>query len=334
MRREAVWSSRLAGDACTLGTLLIAESGRSEADSSAAGALRCLRALELANAIATEEGLGGSELDRAYATLMHDDRGAVSREGALDRLLRDGQELPALARIGYAQARLESLRPYDDGNGRMGRLVALALARRLEVHGAAAWSLSPSLLQRSKDYESAMTVVREGASADAWLDCFLAAVTDAATEATESLSRFVDLREQHRAAVVESLGHAVPRGLRVLDRLLERPLASVSDLREITGTSYVAANQLAARFLDLGILEEVTGYRRNRLFQYGALLRIFDGGLAQAAVAQATRRPVKKPVPDSAVKRPASVRKARKPPLPTRPSQPSTEEEPLADHLL
>ena len=95
-------------------------------------------------------------------------------------------------------------------------------------------------------------------------------------EATDTARRILALREEHRAAVTARFGHAAGKGHLVLDRLYERPIVSVTGIRNITGTSYTAANTLVARFVAAGILQEATGYRRNRLFRYESYIRLFS----------------------------------------------------------
>jgi Fic family protein len=71
-------------------------------------------------------------------------------------------------------------------------------------------------------------------------------------------------------------GRAAGTGLRVLEKLYERPIISVAQIREVTGTSYQAANDLAGRLVQLGILVEFTGHKRHRRFRYDGYVRLFD----------------------------------------------------------
>ena len=84
------------------------------------------------------------------------------------------------------------------------------------------------------------------------------------------------MREAHRTAVTERLGRAAGTGLRVLEKLYERPIISVAQIREVTETSYQAANDLAGRLVELGILVEFTGQKRHRRFRYDGYVRLFD----------------------------------------------------------
>ncbi len=105
---------------------------------------------------------------------------------------------------------------------------------------------------------------------------FLQGVVEASEEATRTVRRVLALREEHRAIVTDNLGHAAGKGHRVLERLYRQPMLSVKGVQEIIGVSYAAANNLVSRLVEIGILEEVSGRKRNRIFLYRPYVRIFD----------------------------------------------------------
>jgi Fic family protein len=96
-----------------------------------------------------------------------------------------------------------------------------------------------------------------------------------AGEAAETARRIQLLREAHRAIITEQLGRAAGNGHRVLERLFDRPIVSVADVQQVTGTTYVAANTLVRRMAELGIISEMTGYARNRRFRYQPYVQLF-----------------------------------------------------------
>lgn len=83
------------------------------------------------------------------------------------------------------------------------------------------------------------------------------------------------LREHHRAEITDRLGRAAANGHRVLESLFHRSIVSVAEVKELTGTTFAAANQLVARMTELGILLEITDCRRNRWFRYEPYVRLF-----------------------------------------------------------
>jgi Fic family protein len=108
-------------------------------------------------------------------------------------------------------------------------------------------------------------------------------VAEVSAEATDTARRILALREQHRSAITGELGRAAGNGHRVLESLFDRPIVSVAQVAELTRTSYAAANTLVARLVALGILDEVTGFARNRRFRYEPFVRLFTEESDEAA---------------------------------------------------
>ena len=96
-------------------------------------------------------------------------------------------------------------------------------------------------------------------------------------EASATASKILLLREKHRTAISENLGHAAGNGHRVLEHLYERPIISVKDVQSLIGVSYAAANNLVAQMVRNGILREFTGRSRNRKFMYQDYVDLFHG---------------------------------------------------------
>lgn len=291
-RREAALSARLAGHPSSLTNILSARAAGS-ADRGAAS--DCLRAIEIAATRASAKPFSVAEIARLHSAFEESNPADVPRSSAprrpsadreqlrrvteiLNGCKRNPEQLPALACIGLAQGQIESMRPFPHTNGRMGRVLLPALAEQLGIPGAQALGISGFLVEHSSDYRQAQESIESAADWMPWLTLFLKGVARSASETAESIRQFADLRERHRSAIGKGFGHATVRGLRVLERLFAEPYTSITEVRGITGTSFVAANQLASRLVDLGILEEVTGYRRNRVFRYGAFIRLFEEG--------------------------------------------------------
>ena len=118
--------------------------------------------------------------------------------------------------------------------------------------------------------------MRDTGDWEGWLRFFLQGIAEVAGEAADTVRRIQALREGDRAAVSDSFGRAAANGLRVLERLYLQPYINVARVRELTGASYVSANQLVSRMVECGILEEITGQARNRIFAYQRYLDLFD----------------------------------------------------------
>lgn len=196
--------------------------------------------------------------------------------GDLEKFLHQPDEIPLLVKIGLAHAQIETIHPFLDGNGRVGRLMVTFLLCSSGVIAKPVLYLSHFFKQHRAEYYDRLQAVRDDGDWESWLAFFLRGVAQVSAESTETARRILALREQHRAAITDHVGRAAGNGHRVLEHLYDRPIVSVADIREITGTTYASANNLVARLVDLGIVAEMTGHARNRRFRYEPYVRLFD----------------------------------------------------------
>jgi cell filamentation protein, protein adenylyltransferase len=193
----------------------------------------------------------------------------------LERFLHRDDDLPLLIEVGLAHAQFETIHPFLDGNGRVGRLLITFLLCERRVLAQPVLYLSHYFKRHRQAYYDHLQAVRDDGDWERWLRFFLSGVDEVSREATETTRQIVALREEHRAAIADGLGRAAGSGHRVLEALYERPIVSVADVRELTGTGFAAANTLVARLVELGILLEITGNARNRRFRYEPYMRLF-----------------------------------------------------------
>jgi Fic family protein len=194
----------------------------------------------------------------------------------LERFLYRERNLPLLVRIGLAHAQFENIHPFLDGNGRCGRLLITLLLYEGDALHKPVLYLSQYFRQHRQEYYGRLQAIRDAGDWEGWLRFFLRGVVDVGAQATEIARQVLALREEHREAVIDALGRGAASGLRVLERLYERPITSVTQIRELTHTTFPAANDLARKFEDLGILVEFTGHRRHRRFRYDGYVRLFE----------------------------------------------------------
>ena len=198
--------------------------------------------------------------------------------GELEAFLHQSDSLPAVVRTGLAHAQFETIHPFLDGNGRIGRLLITFLLTECGILSKPVLYLSHYFRSRRQSYYDRLQAVRDHGDWEGWLKFFLRGVAEVSEEATKTARRIVTLREQHRTAVTNHLGLAAANGHRVLESLYQQPYLSVANVQQTTGTSYAAANGLVTRLVNVGILKELTGRRRNRLFSYDAYISIFGEG--------------------------------------------------------
>ena len=196
--------------------------------------------------------------------------------GSLEQFLHTDDSLPLLMKIGLAHAQFETIHPFLDGNGRVGRLLITFLLCEKGVLQKPVLYLSYYFKKRRQLYYEWLQATRDTGDWEGWLGFFLQGVAEVSLQATETARRILALRESHRASIAANVGYAAGNGHRVLEHLFARPIVSVNEVRDLIGTTYPAANQLVERLVALEILEEMTGQARNRRFRYTPYIRLFN----------------------------------------------------------
>ena len=128
------------------------------------------------------------------------------------------------------------------------------------------------------EYYDRLQAVRDRGDFEAWLAFSLRGVAEVSVKAAATAGRILELREQHRRSITTSMGRAAGNGHRALDHLYEQPIVSVTDVRELLGTTFPGANQIVRRLVDLKILVEITGQARHRRFRYDGYIKLFEEG--------------------------------------------------------
>jgi Fic family protein len=191
--------------------------------------------------------------------------------GRLETFLHTEHGLPPLVESGLAHAQFETIHPFLDGNGRVGRLLVTFLLVHRGVLYRPLLYLSYYLKRHRATYYDRLMAVRVDGDWEGWLRFFLAGVAETAEEATETAGRIVAMRDTDRATVQRLGGN----GLRILDLLYQRPLVNVRRVVEGLDVSVPTANKLLRDLEAMGIVSELTGYRRNRVFRYSKYLSLF-----------------------------------------------------------
>lgn len=195
--------------------------------------------------------------------------------GELETFLHEPGDLPALIQIGLAHAQFESIHPFLDGNGRVGRLLISFLLCQRNILLKPVLYLSHYFKRHRAAYYDHLQAVRDAGNWEGWLAFFLRGVGEVSAEATETARRILALREHHREIVTARLGRTAGNGHRVLEHLFQTPILSVADVRKLTGTTFPAANKLVSRLAEQDIIQEITGNKRNRLFRYEPYIGLF-----------------------------------------------------------
>lgn len=200
----------------------------------------------------------------------------------LERFLHTDTRLPLLIKIGLAHAQFETIHPFLDGNGRIGRLLITFLLCEQQVLVKPVLYLSYYFKRHRAQYYDRLQAVRDTGDWEGWLTFFLNGVIEVSQQATETARRILRLREEHRREITDQFGRAAGNGHRVLEHLYEHPIVSVGEVEELIGTTYPAANDLVARLVEIGILQEITGQARNRKFRYESYIQLFNDAEPEA----------------------------------------------------
>jgi len=193
--------------------------------------------------------------------------------GDLERFLHE-REHPALLRAGLVHAQFETIHPFLDGNGRVGRLLITFMLCEQQVLSRPLLYLSHYLKLHRAEYYDRLQAVRTDGRWEEWLLFFLLGVRQVADQAVATARQIISLRESHRALLLQQ-GQSSGNMLRALDLLFRQPILTVSFLSEQLRMTFGGANNMANRLVQLGIVKEVTGNRRNRRFAYDDYVRLF-----------------------------------------------------------
>ncbi|MEW6167774.1 MAG: Fic family protein [Pseudomonadota bacterium] len=194
----------------------------------------------------------------------------------LERFLHAAGPLPALVQVGLAHAQFETIHPFLDGNGRIGRLLITFLLVEKRLLTKPVLYLSHHFKRHRTEYYERLQAVRDAGDWEGWLAFFLRGVAEVSREATQTAAAILRMREEYRARIAEQLGRAAANGHRIMERLFEHPVVTVARVREWLDVTPAGANNLVARLESLGLLREITGYARNRRFRFEPYLKLFE----------------------------------------------------------
>ncbi len=202
--------------------------------------------------------------------------------GDLESFLHTDHGLPPLVQVGLAHAQFETIHPFLDGNGRIGRLLITFLLTEQKRLAKPVLYLSHYFKRHRAEYYDRLQAVRDAGDWEGWLAFFLGGVAEVAQQATATAAAILRMREDYRARITEQLGRAAGNGHRVMDRLFDHPIVNVATVREWLDVTPAGANQLVHRLVEAGVLREITGYARNRRFRFDPYLRLFEEAEAAA----------------------------------------------------
>jgi Fic family protein len=198
--------------------------------------------------------------------------------GDLENFLHNNKiNVPALIRIGIAHYQFETIHPFLDGNGRIGRLlITLFLVDQNILHLPLLY-LSVYFERNKSNYYDNLTRVRDKSDMLHWLKYFLIGIEQTAKEAVSKLSEILELKKRLEFEIHKNWGRRTQSALKLLNHLFNEPIVTVKATERICALSKKAAGDLIESFENHKILQELTGQSRNRVFVFNSYLDLFNG---------------------------------------------------------
>lgn len=178
----------------------------------------------------------------------------------------DEIQVPHLIRIAIAHYQFETIHPFLDGNGRVGRLMITLYLITHRILDKPVLYLSDFFEKHKGLYYDNLMNVRRRNDLSQWIKFFLEAVSQTSLIAAKSLQQIMHLRNDCQGNRIIQLGKKIPKAKELLDYLFRKPIVNAQNVAELLGTSQVSAYKIIADFEKIGILKEMTGYKRNRYF--------------------------------------------------------------------
>ena len=197
--------------------------------------------------------------------------------GALERYIHEQTGRPPLVDIALVHYQFETIHPFLDGNGRIGRLLITLLLIERDLLPEPLLYLSAYFERHRGAYYDHLLAVSQKGSWEDWLLFFLRGVATESRDAARRAGRLFELRESYRERLQREGARA--NMLAAVDHLFARPVTDIRDLAQVLGVTFEAARRLVNSLEEEGVLEEITGRRRNRVYAAPEVMRLLQGPL-------------------------------------------------------
>lgn len=195
----------------------------------------------------------------------------------LEKYINADDELDALIRAALIHYQFETIHPFLDGNGRVGRLLITLFLMEKKVLTTPALYISYFLKKNRVEYYDRMTEVRAKGNYEQWVKFFLQAIMESAEDATATIDELIVLHDAN-VVVISKLGRAAKNAMLVFNYLESNPIIEIRKTAEALGITFNTASSAVNRLIDAGILVQATDTSRNRTFAYEAYLNILRRG--------------------------------------------------------
>ncbi len=198
--------------------------------------------------------------------------------GALERFFHsDDPALPPLIRAGLAHVQFETIHPFLDGNGRLGRLLITLILCEAGVLREPILYLSLFLKSQRDDYYRLLQEVRQAGTWETWMEFFLTGVAETAEQAVATARELIAMFDSDRQKIAD-VGRAAPSALRVHELMQAHPIVTIPTVSSRLGVSFATAGGALEKLAGVGVVRETTGRRRGRIYAYTDYLALLDRG--------------------------------------------------------
>jgi Fic family protein len=223
----------------------------------------------------SQNWIGGATLkDAEFIPPNHDEVAALISD--LEKFLNNDElQIPQLIRIAIAHYQFETIHPFLDGNGRLGRLLITLYLVSNKIISKPTLYLSDFFEKNRSHYYDNLTIVRKKNSLSQWLTFFLVGVLETAQSSIETFNTIIKLRRVVEEKKIITLGKRVPLALELMRYLYSKPIADANEISTALDVNISTAHRLLQDFERLKILTEQTGNKRNRVFIFEDYIKLF-----------------------------------------------------------
>lgn len=223
----------------------------------------------------SQNWIGGASLkDAAFIPPHHEEVPELMSD--LEKFLNNEElQVPPLIRIGIAHYQFETIHPFLDGNGRLGRLLITLYLVSNKIINKPALYLSDFFERNRNHYYDNLTVVRSKNNLTQWITFFLVGVLETAENSIQTFNAIIKLRQEIEDKKIITLGKRIPLAMELIRYLYSKPIVDANEIARVLKVNISTAHRLIQDFEKLKIFTEQTGYKRNRIFIFEDYIKLF-----------------------------------------------------------